>query len=465
MKIICILLVLVSILSICVYSKANKYELSPTFGVSPELLEYYQGKTFSCLRSNKQIPIEQVNDDYCDCPDGTDEPGTSACNNGVFYCANKGYKPSNLHTSLLNDGFCDCCDGSDEYLGKVTCPNNCQDLGSELRKKREQEIETYTAGLKKKSEMEEESKSIWASKQEELERLKKEIDPLNSDLKELQTKKDNKQKEKDAERQALKEKRQQELKELEEQQEPKPLDGEGQEINTDELKESKEGSEDVQPEVPTVEEKPLTSENLETISRGKDQNDDHNDDNNDEKHGDSFLYMLVQNHFSTLWNFFKQYLPKSVYSDLNDLESLESEISSKKDTLREKENAISDIEKLFTYDFGKNNVYLPLHGKCFEVKTKEYSYSFCPYDKAQQGHTSLGKFEKWEGSVMEFANGQQCWGGPKRSLKVSFECGVDNEAYDVQEPSKCEYSMKFKTAAACDSEHLKILSLDKDHQL
>ncbi len=32
-------------------------------------------KEFACLDGSKKIPFAQVNDDYCDCPDGSDEPG------------------------------------------------------------------------------------------------------------------------------------------------------------------------------------------------------------------------------------------------------------------------------------------------------------------------------------------------------------------------------------------------------
>ena len=37
---------------------------------------YSPTKDFTCLDGQKTIPFSSVNDDYCDCADGTDEPGT-----------------------------------------------------------------------------------------------------------------------------------------------------------------------------------------------------------------------------------------------------------------------------------------------------------------------------------------------------------------------------------------------------
>uniref|UniRef100_H2Z0K0 Glucosidase II beta subunit N-terminal domain-containing protein n=1 Tax=Ciona savignyi TaxID=51511 RepID=H2Z0K0_CIOSA len=73
---------------------------------------------FTCFSGNQSIVWSAVNNDYCDCEDGSDEPGTSACKNGKFYCEPEHqYLPS----SRVNDGICDCCDGSDEWKG-VTIP-------------------------------------------------------------------------------------------------------------------------------------------------------------------------------------------------------------------------------------------------------------------------------------------------------------------------------------------------------
>ena len=64
-------------------------------GVRPELASLYDpSRDFQCLDGSNTIGFDHVNDDYCDCQDGSDEPGTSACSNAQFYCPNRGYKPT-----------------------------------------------------------------------------------------------------------------------------------------------------------------------------------------------------------------------------------------------------------------------------------------------------------------------------------------------------------------------------------
>lgn len=114
-----------------------------------------------CLDGSISIPFTAINDDYCDCPDGSDEPGTSACSGGsigagggqrdaTFYCANEGHIPARLLASRVNDGICDpeCCDGTDEYDGKIQCPNRCAQVGKAYRKQKQQEDNIKRAGSK-----------------------------------------------------------------------------------------------------------------------------------------------------------------------------------------------------------------------------------------------------------------------------------------------------------------------------
>lgn len=69
---------------------------------------------FPCRNGKQFIALSYVNDDYCDCDDGSDEPGTSACSNikVLFEC---GDRQKSIPTSMVNDGVRDCADGSDEY--------------------------------------------------------------------------------------------------------------------------------------------------------------------------------------------------------------------------------------------------------------------------------------------------------------------------------------------------------------
>lgn len=77
-------------------------------GVKPENEHMYKQHELSCPGNpSKKLTAEMINDDFCDCPeDGFDEPGTSACNSGIFYCANKGFFPKEISSTFVNDGVC-----------------------------------------------------------------------------------------------------------------------------------------------------------------------------------------------------------------------------------------------------------------------------------------------------------------------------------------------------------------------
>ncbi|KAJ8456395.1 hypothetical protein ONZ45_g18736 [Pleurotus djamor] len=123
------------------------------FGLDPALSAKYvpSGNTWTCLDGSKQIPWSAVNDDYCDCKDGSDEPGTGACPNSTFHCRNVGHISANIPSWQVHDGLCEtaCCDGSDELPG--VCPDRCKEIGEEYRKKRDEENKLRKTGSKIRS--------------------------------------------------------------------------------------------------------------------------------------------------------------------------------------------------------------------------------------------------------------------------------------------------------------------------
>ena len=79
----------------------------------------------------------------------------------------------------------------------------------------------------------------------------------------------------------------------------------------------------------------------------------------------------------------------------------------------------------------------------------------------------FSKWGKWSGaepnkySMMTYENGQNCWNGPNRSVKVHLKCGVTNQLLAASEPSRCEYEYRFETPAACAD--VMTTHLDPDH--
>lgn len=57
---------------------------------------YDESKPFTCLDGSATIPFDQVNDDYCDCKDGSDEPGEP------FLCSSIRYLLNTAHCQALS---------------------------------------------------------------------------------------------------------------------------------------------------------------------------------------------------------------------------------------------------------------------------------------------------------------------------------------------------------------------------
>nr|XP_022319661.1 glucosidase 2 subunit beta-like isoform X1 [Crassostrea virginica] len=167
-------------------------EIERPRGVSISMASKYEPndkQTFQCLDGSAQIPYEHLNDDYCDCADGSDEPGTSACTNGRFHCTNAGYTPKNIQSSRVNDGVCDCCDGSDEYEGKIECVNNCKELGKKLREEQDEKRRLHEEGFKKREGFIAEASTLMEGKKLKIKELETEKAEIQEKLKELEARK------------------------------------------------------------------------------------------------------------------------------------------------------------------------------------------------------------------------------------------------------------------------------------
>mmetsp|Transcript_70919 Transcript_70919/g.123038 ORF Transcript_70919/g.123038 Transcript_70919/m.123038 type:complete len:542 (+) Transcript_70919:93-1718(+) len=184
---------------------------SAILGVEPGTEERYSGPDYRCVGfdgSTLTLAPNAINDDSCDCADGSDEPGTGACAGQdltLFFCLNKGHTPRRIYASRVGDGLCDCCDGSDEaMLAKrlpfSVCPDTCAEEGAIARAEGEKKATLLRAALEKQEEIKQaglKARETWRG----------EIDQLNVHLKDLQAAFDEAKAAADIERAAEEEKR------------------------------------------------------------------------------------------------------------------------------------------------------------------------------------------------------------------------------------------------------------------
>eukprot|EP00953_Heterococcus_sp_UTEX-ZZ885_P001789 1488-Heterococcus_DN1.PRE.3 len=112
---------------------------------------------FTCQDGSKTILDARVNDNYCDCDDGSDETTTPACAGqhgarSTFACTGDLPAELSIPMSRVWDGVCDCCDGADEPASS-SCSNRCADRAKEQQAGALQLFYSIHSSLNKKAEM------------------------------------------------------------------------------------------------------------------------------------------------------------------------------------------------------------------------------------------------------------------------------------------------------------------------
>jgi len=451
---------------------------------------YNPAQDFACFDGSKTIPFQSVNDDYCDCVDGSDEPGTSACPDGKFYCQNLGHKAIYLQSSRVNDGICDCCDGSDEYDSPVACFNQCEQQGKEEQVRLQQEQIEQNAGFEvrkgyiqtgadKKREKKARSETLdqlLEERRTKLEELKAIKEAAEAPEKEAKEKHDNAWNEQEAARKAEEEKQEMiqafgvldldkngwisfaELMahpnlntDMPENDAKDILGGEalvdaegfekiwislkGRYLKDGRPKEQPaEGQTEGEDEAGTSETTSEASTNEEPVVPAPEESTP--SDEVKKPDYDEATRVLIEAADTARQNF----------------DEAEKEVRG----LESEQTTLNDYLKI---DFGSEDEFAALKGECFEFSDREYTYKICLFDRVTQrqksggSETDLGNWGHWEDGyrAMKYEGGQSCWNGPARSALVRMSCGQSNELLSVVEPSRCEYEMEFKTPALCSS--------------
>ena len=490
-----------------IYVNGSLLQVDRPLGVSLTKKVFYNpASDFTCLDGSKTISFSYVNDDYCDCPDGSDEPGTSACPNGFYHCTNAGYHPKNIPSSRVNDGICDCCDGSDEWQNEGLCSNTCTDLWRAERALMAEQMEHQNKGYEVRKKYSEQGVQKKAERQQKITEINAKLQEFSDIELTLRSEKDALElKEKAMISEAKKVIAAQKAEELGDtpalevftkidanqdgmltsdelvsfkEYDPYPDDNvftpsEAKSVLT---KNQVDASEFIEIVWPSLMEKTLPE------SAQVDEPDDSHDDVEEDNYDDEEDFDEDFNDDDDTdddADFDPEELDSKKEDDNDNDESNEfdydedtkdmiaqatfarEELKKVTDAKDKLQKEINEINKSLKMDFGPDECFQAIHHQCFELITMEYKYKLCPFEKTTQqpkkggSETPLGRWGSWDGSSdniygkMKYENGQGCWNGPNRSTEVILSCGVENKVTSVDEPSRCKYVFEFTTPCAC----------------
>lgn len=490
-------------------SKIFSSEVPRPRGVSLSRASLYPpDKDFTCFDGSKTISFTRVNDDYCDCLDASDEPGTSACPNGIFHCTNAGHRPLNIPSNRVNDGICDCCDGNDEYASETSCQNNCIELGRSAREAAQRKAELIKAGKQIRAEMGQKGVQLKQEKQikltdlkknrEEAEKLKVEKEALKKEIEDLENKaleyyrklEDEAKRKKEEEEAAAQraeaieifnkfDSNQDGWLEISEVKVRTSFDRDGNgEVSDEEAKFYLNFQESVDLDTfinqcwktlrPVVFREGTEKIPEKKEEKNSDEADDMQDDDQElEEDGEDHDYEDEEQETQEPEQAEVTEAPPTIKYD-DETQQLVERATAARNEYQEASRLVNDldreiknIEEYLEKDFGTDEEFAALEGQCFDYEDHEYIYKLCPFDKTTQQPKSgssdvrLGSWGHWSGAEpnkyeqMTFEGGQSCWNGPQRTTVVRVSCGSENKVLSVSEPNRCEYFFDFVTPAAC----------------
>lgn len=473
-------------------------------GVAPENQHLYNianDGTWRCLLDPSIVLLaNQINDNFCDCPDGSDEPGTNACEftdeaPKYFYCANDGYFPKYIENYKVNDGVCDydiCCDGSDEYVSGH-CENKCGEVMEQYRNYLKKTKLAVSNALRAQEELVVQAKVAKLALAEKVAKLKNDLEKRQGELESLRG----------------------QLKEAESNDES--IDHSENGIADTLLLEISHYVQEVESQFSRA--SAFSSSYRERIAHLEgllaDLVQNYNPNFNDlsvkqcvklfeeyisNKPQEAEVQPSLEKFKEGIASFaakLKSYVPAStpniaIVPNLSNIlhsyygrlissfkpehaieehpaqpdqpdqpkQPNQRRMSESASKIREKfESAEKDVnskraeysihEENLHKSYGPKDILRAVEGKWVNKKIGQYTYKLGFMDAIYQDDTLVGRFAKFDGTSLHFMQGSKCWNGPQRSAVVELVCGPVSDLISVSEPEKCHYKFILQSPIVC----------------